>query len=231
MNTTHDLSVSQLLQFSDSACPVGAFAFSCGLESAVASEIVTDKSSLKDYTHAIALQSVFTDAIAGIHAHRATVAHDYESIVKADGFLFSTKMNEEARAMQRKMGRKLCELIVNINPCDTTTRLLDDIRQNNTPGCYPAVQGTCFASLGIGERDFFVAHQYGVINTILNAALRCVKVSHIDTQCILYQLMGAISPLYDEIKDYNLNEIHSFFPMLDLMASIHEKGTQRMFMS
>lgn len=231
MNITLNNAVHALLQFTDSACPVGAFAFSCGLESAVAGKIVTSKQSLRDFTHAIATQSVYSDAIAGLIAHRATINNDYKQILDADAFLFSSKMNEESRSMLRKMGRKLCELVIAINPCETTSKLLEDIKTNVTPGCYPVVQGVCFALFGINEHNFFISHQYGVINMVLNAALRCVKVSHIETQQILFDLMQENTPLYDEIKDYNLNEIHSFFPMIDLMASIHEKGTQRMFMS
>lgn len=221
----------RLLQFSDSACPVGAFAFSCGLESAVANNIVFDSTSLREYVHANAIQSAYSDGIAAIHAHRATIAGNYEDIILADKSLIMTKMNDEARSMLRKMGRKLAELYHSIAPHPVSGRLLDDIKREITPGSYPVVQGTCFAILGISEPALFASHQYGVINMVLSAALRCVKVSHIDTQKILFELMRETSTLYDEVKDFSLDEMNTFCPELDIMASVHEKGNSRMFMS
>lgn len=221
----------RLLQFSDSACPVGAFAFSCGLESAVANNIVFDSKTLKNYVQANAIQSAYSDGIASIHAHRATIAGKYDDIILADKSLLMTKMNDEARSMLKKMGRKLAELCHGIAPHPVSGRLLDDIKRDITPGTYPVVQGTCFAILGISEPELFASHQYGVINMVLSAALRCVKVSHIDTQKILFELMRETPTLYDEVKDFSLDEMNAFYPELDLMASIHEKGNSRMFMN
>ena len=220
-----------MLQFTDSACPVGAFAFSCGLESAAANGIVHDSTTLKEFARVNAIQSAFSDGIAALHAHRATSVGDYESILLSDKTLFMTKMNDETRSMLCKMGRKLTELSLAITQHPILERFLVDIKNNNTPGTYPVIQGIYFSSLGINEHDLFISHQYGVINMILSAALRCIRVSHIDTQKILFELLNETLALYDEIKDYGIDEINAFFPELDLLASIHEKGNSRMFMS
>lgn len=226
-----NINIAQLLQFTDSACPIGSFAFSCGLESAVAHNIVCDAITLKEYAYATALQAAFSDGIVAIHAHRATIQEDYRSIVLADKMLIMVKMNDEARTMLTRMGRKLVELGSILLPGTILEKLLNNIKNGNTPGTFPVAQGAVFALMNIPEKELFIAHQYGVINMILNAALRCVKVSHLDTQKILFELMKNTTLLFNEIKDYNLDEINSFYPELDLMASIHEKGQHRMFMN
>lgn len=225
------LHITRLLQFTDSACPIGSFACSCGLESAAACNIVHDADTLKEYASANALQAAFTDGIAAVHAHRATLNDDYQSIILADMALIMAKMNDEARSMLTKMGRKLAELGRGIVPSEKLCRFLDDIKDGRTHGTFPVAQGIVFATFGINEQELFYAHQYGVINMVLSAALRCVRVSHIDTQKILFELMSDVAGIYDEVKDLELDEMNAFCPELDLMASIHEKGQQRMFMS
>lgn len=231
MNTANNIHLTRLLQFTDSTCPIGAFTFSCGLESAVANGIVHNSDTLKEYVRANAVQAAYCDAIAAIHAHRAAAEDNYGMILQADKELLMVKMNDESRSMLRKMGRKFAELFNSITPTPVSMQLIDSIRNNDTPGCYPAVQGVCFASIGINEHELFISHQYGVINMVLSAALRCVKVSHIDTQKILFELMEEATLLYDDVSSHRLDEMHCFCPELDLMASIHEKGNMRMFMS
>lgn len=232
MNTDEYLDIARLIQLTDSACPVGSFAFSNGLESAAACNLVYNADTLKEYTHSCALLSAFTDGIAAISAHRATEEGNYSGIICADSSLLRTKMNEEARTMLIRMGRKLAELGVSLIPhAPVLAGFLADIKDGKTHGTYPVAQGVLFASLGINERLLFVAHQYGVINMILSAALRCVRVSHIDTQKILFSLMNDMTALYDEICHLSSDEMHAFAPELDIMASLHEKGNHRMFMS
>lgn len=77
----------------------------------------------------------------------------------------------------------------------------------------------------------FCAHQYGAINMVLSAALRCVKVSHYDTQQILYRLSQKVESLYEEASRMKLRDMNAFFPELDILASLHEKGNMRMFMN
>lgn len=223
--------IMRLLQFTDSTFPVGTFSFSNGLETAGFENIVNDKRTLHEFARSQALQAAFTDGIAAISSHRAFLKGDYEKILEADRTLILCKMNDEARQMLRRMGKKLGELSVRLFDNEISSRWLEDIGKDITPGTYPVAQGIAFAAAGISEEELFCSHQYGVINMVLSAALRCVRVSHYDTQEILYEMSADITSLYQRVKDMKIGEMHAFFPELDILASLHEKGNMRMFMN
>ena len=222
----------KVLQFTDSTFPVGTFSFSNGLETASYEKIVHDAATLEDFTRAVARQAAWTDGIAALHAHRRALADDYAGVVEADRMLEMSKMNFEARQMLHRMGKKLAELGVRLFPdMDMLRRWLADIEGGVTPGTYPVAQGIVFAKTGLSEDELYCSHQYGVVNMVLSAALRCVRVSHYDTQLILERLLGESLEMYGEIKKMPLEGMNAFVPETDICASLHEKGKMRMFMN
>lgn len=234
MNTPTDngmTALSRLLQFTDSTFPVGTFSFSNGLETASFEGMVLDAGTLRELAQSQALQAAFSDGVAALHAHRAYLRGDYEAIAKADRTLMLFKMNDEARLMLRRMGKKLTELSARLFDSELMSRWLEDIKAEKLPGSYPVAQGIAYAAAGVDEKALFCAHQYGVINMVLSAALRCVKVSHYDTQKILFELSDQVEALYQEASEMELKDMHAFFPELDILASLHEKGNMRMFMN
>lgn len=220
-----------LLQFTDSTFPVGTFSFSNGLETAAHEGIVTDAASLREFVESQALQAAFSDGVAALHAHRAFLAGDYEGVAEADAALLRFKMNAEARLMLQRMGKKLAELAARLFDSPLVARWLSDINAGNVPGTFPVGQGLAYAAAGVGEKELFCAHQYGVINMVLSAALRIVRVSHYDTQKILFDLAARTEGYYDRASRMQLRDMNAFFPQLDIFASLHEKGNMRMFMN
>lgn len=224
-------SLFHLLQYSDATFPVGTFSFSNGLETASYEKIVHDAATLEQYARSAARQAAFSDGIAALTAYRACKTGDYDAIKDIDTRLMLFKMNDEARLMLKRMGKKLAELARRIFESDFLQRWLADIESEATPGLYPVAQGIVFALSDLGEEDLYVSHQYGVINMILGAALRCVRVSHYDTQEILFRLAAETPDLYAEAREMTFGDMNCFVPEMDIFASLHEKGTLRMFMS
>ncbi len=226
------MNLMYLLQMTDSTFPVGTFSFSNGLETASHTGIVHDAESLEQYTRSVARQGAFSDGVAALLAYRAAKKGDAGRVIEIDKELMLFKMNDEARMMLQRMGKKLAELAVKLFP---DNRIISDwlgaIRTETTPGTYPVAQGLAFAASGLGEDELFASHQYGVINMVLSAALRCVRVSHYDTQLILQKLCAESDALYKEAREMNFEDMNSFVPEMDIFASLHEKGNMRMFMN
>lgn len=224
-------SVMHLLQFTDSTFPVGTFSFSNGLETAAYEGIVTDSRTLREFVESQARQAAFSDGVAAIHAHRAYLNSDYEAVEQADKALYRFKMNAEARLMLQRMGKKLAELASHLFSSEIISKWLEGIKTESVPGTFPVGQGLAYAAAGVSEKDLFCAHQYGVINMVLSAALRIVRVSHYDTQKILFDLASKAEEYYEQASRMGLNDMNAFFPQLDIIASLHEKGNMRMFMN
>ena len=225
------LKVMRLLQFTDSQFPVGTFSFSNGLETASFEKIVKDAKTLEAFARSPSHQADFSDGVAALHAFRAYKAGDYDKCKEIDRYLYGFKMNDEARLMGVRMGKKLAELGVKLYSDPFIKEFLDFINEGSTPGMYPVAQGIMFAAAGVSEKDLFCSHQYGVVNMVLGAALRCVKVSHYDTQQILETLSDDVERLYQEASQMELKDMNAFYPELDILASLHEKGNMRMFMN
>lgn len=223
--------IMRLLEFTDSAFPVGTFSFSSGLETACACGIVHDASTLEHYTHAVMHQAAFTDGIAALCAARGYRCGSYEAVLDSDAQTVLCKMNYEARLMTCRMGKKMAELSSRIFEDGTVSRWMDDVNAGRTPGTYPVAQGLVFAACGIPEFELFCAHQYGVASMVLGAALRLVRVSHYQTQSIMFSLGDVVAGLYEQVRDMTLEDMNAFVPQIDILASLHEKGTQRMFMN
>ena len=225
------IKVMRLLQFTDSQFPVGTFSFSNGLETASFERIVTDAKTLEAFAKSQSHQAAFSDGVAALHAYRAYKAGDFEKCKEIDKYLYAFKMNDEARLMATRMGKKLAERGVKLYDNKFIKEWLEEINKGLTPGMYPVAQGMMFALAEIPEKDLFCSHQYGVINMVLGAALRCVKVSHYDTQQILETLSDDIENLYKKASEMELKDMNAFYPELDILASLHEKGNMRMFMN
>jgi len=231
MATSPVLRAMRLLQFGDSILPVGAFSFSNALESAVERGVVHDPATLRDWVGTATRQAASGDAIALLHAHRSACRSDLAGVISADHAVLERKLNEEARTMSTRMGRKLGELGERVVRDARIDAWLGAVREGRSPGSFPVGLGVVFAALGADEADAFAAHQYGVASMILGAALRLMRVDHMDTQSILFAIDAAAPEAYTSIRDKDLDDMSAFAPMTDILAAVHASAHVRMFMS
>jgi urease accessory protein len=76
-----------------------------------------------------------------------------------------------------------------------------------------------------------VVHQYGVASMILSAALRLMKISHVDTQRILYRLDAGADAAYEAAAAARLEDMAGFAPLTEILAAVHVKAHVRLFMN
>jgi urease accessory protein len=223
--------LARALQFGDSVFPVGGFAFSGGLESAIQKRVVTDAVTLQAFARTAVEQAAMGDGIALIRAHEAAAAGDLDELVRIDGLVHARKLSAETRTMAVRMGKKFAEMSAQVIGAPLLHGWLERIADGRTPGCYAVSLAANFAVQGLSSRDAFVVHQYGVASMILSAALRLMKISHVDTQRILYQLDTGADAEYEAAAAASLDDMSGFAPLIEILAAVHVKAHVRLFMN
>jgi urease accessory protein len=223
--------LSRLLQFGDSMFPIGGFAFSGGLESAIQKGVVRDVATLQAFARTVVEQAALGDGIALIWAHRAAIAGDLTELERIDQQVYGRKLSAENRAMTVRVGKKFAEMGAGITRSPLLGDWLTRIQEGVTPGCYPVALAVNFAVQNLADREAFIVHQYGVGSMILSAALRLMKVSHVETQRILYELNADAGMAYELAARSRLADMAGFAPLLEILAAVHVKAHLRLFMN
>jgi urease accessory protein len=133
--------------------------------------------------------------------------------------------------MSVRMGKKFTEMGVEVVGAPLLRNWRECIEASVTPGCYPIALAINFAVQDLPASQAFIVHQYGVATTILGAALRLMKVSHIDTQKILYELGGQTEAMYATAAAARLSDMSGFAPLTEILAAIHTRAHVRLFMN
>ncbi len=223
--------VIRVLQFGDSVLPVGAFAFSNGLETAVHERHVQSAQDLRAFVHTACSRAAASDGIALLEAHRAAGAEDLARAMRADHAAYNRKLGEEARTMSVRMGKKLAEIANHVLARPIVGDWLARINEGATPGCYPISLGVTFAAQGLAERDAFAVHQYGVAAMMLNASLRLMRIGYAQAQSILYEVNATAEAEYERYSGCTLDDMATFAPVMDILAAAHVQAHVRLFMS
>jgi urease accessory protein len=221
----------RILQFGDSMFPVGGFAFSGGLEMAVQQGVVRDPDGLAEFTRSVTQLAATGDGVALLAGHRGAAAGDVGRIRRADEAVHLRKLSEEARTMTVRMGRKLAEAAVRITGDPMLGQRLREAATDPVPVTYPVALGALFAGLGLSEQDAFAAHQYGVAVMVLGAAVRLMRVDHLETQAILYAVNAGAGEEYRQVATADLDDMATFGPVIDVLAAAHVHAHLRMFMN
>ncbi len=223
--------LARMLQFGDSMFPIGGFSFSCGLESAIQEGVVSDAVTLHAFTRTAVEQSARGDGIALIAAHRAAGAGDVDALIRIDGQVYARKLSDEMRTMSVRMGKKFTEMGVRVIGAPLLCTWRECIDTAVTPGCYPVALAVNFAVQGLSAREAFVVHQYGLAATILGAGLRLMRISHVETQTILYELNGLSETAYESAAAARLSDMSGYAPLTEILAAVHAKAHVRLFMN
>ncbi|HWL74238.1 MAG TPA: urease accessory protein UreF [Burkholderiaceae bacterium] len=220
-----------MLQFGDTMFPIGGFSFSSGLESAVQKGVVTDPVSLHAFARTAVEQAARGDGIALVAAHRAAMSGDVDELIQIDAQVYARKLSEETRAMSVRMGKKFTEMGMQMIGAPLLCTWRECIERSVTPGCYPVALAINFADQNLSARQAFVVHQYGVAATILGAALRLMKISHVETQKILYELNSRLDAAYENAAAARLSDMSGYAPLTEILAAVHTKAHVRLFMN
>lgn len=218
----------QALQLGDSFFPIGVFSFSQALESFVQDQLVDDVASLSEYLESLLEQVAWTDGIALLHACDAAARGDVAGLIAVDQEIRAFKLGQESRTMTARTGRQLLRVGVALWPAALVQaeRLTRDRLLVPT---YPVALGCVAAAAGLEAADAFALELYSTAACICGAALRLLRVDHIQMQKLLLQANSWSRDLYTACHDRDLADMRTSAPALDVEGMRHEQAFVRLF--
>ena len=227
----------ELLHLCDSLFPIGAFAYSDGLEAAAAVTVRLRPDTTSDTTSASASGDVLSDWINVVldesigrlegpavwQAWLAVVDGDWRAVATLDEELTAIRPSSAARSASRAMGHRLL----------TTWRALHpDDRLAHVPpsSALPIAFAAACACGGVDRRESVEAYAYTRLAATASAAMRLLPIGQTDAHRLLAAALRDVPRVVDRIVAGG-GRMESFCPALDIASMTQQYLHSRLFRS
>ncbi len=211
------------------AYPVGAFAYSGGIEWAVETGDIHNVETLRDWLDALfTLGSGFNDGVFFAQMHRAVAAADEARIAEiaelAAAFVPSRERFEETT----KLGRAFVDVTEAAWPCPA----LDRLKQVwHGPIAYPVAVGAACAGHNVPPGPALHAFLTAIVANWISAGVRLIPLGHTDSQRLLQMLEPVVGGTAQRALVSGLDDLGSATFRADIAGIKHETQYTRLFRS
>lgn len=214
----------RLLWLSSPALPIGAYAYSRGLEQAVTREWVRDEGSLRGWIDGVLRRQIATlDAPVMVRVLRAARAEDLVAVNDWNAFLLANRESRELSLEDAQLGASLMRLL-------RETGALSGAQQVPRPA-HATAFGIAAAASGAHERAAAAAYLFAFVENQITAALKCMTLGQTAGQRILTTFIDRLEGLVSTVLELPDAGLGSFAPGLALASALHETQYTRLFRS
>ena len=215
MFMTTERHVLTLVQWLSPAFPVGAFAYSHGLETVISSGQITTAADLSDWLRSVLLHGTGRNDCILLRA-----AHD-----APDATALAT-IDVTARAFAAS-GERLMETDLQ---GDAFCRTVSDVWGADLQGLtYPVAVGAAAAHAGIGADLAAAIYLQAFVSNLVSAAVRAVPLGQTEGQAVLAALTPLCERIAEETASNTLDDLSSTAFLSDIAAMQHETLQPRIF--
>ena len=219
---TDPAALQRLLTWLSPAFPVGAFAWSQGLETAIADGRIKTGGDLRGWLEGLLAHGGFkTDAIVLAHAHR-----EHEDAVKLRelaGLVLALTASSE-RTLEATLTGDNFALAARAWPSDVFARLPE-------PCPYPVAVGAIAGAQGLALRDTLIGYLTAAIHSQVSVAVRLVPLGQTAGLQVMAGLEPAIATLAETAASASLDAIGGIAYAADIAQMRHETLGVRVFRS
>ncbi len=224
--TDSHLSLLKLLQLSSPTLPVGAFAYSQGLESAIESGFIKESKALRVWLmDSLKLSLKYVDLPIFFRLYTAWENDDIDTVMHWNQILRAQRETSELRSEDHHLGLALARLLKDLDIHEA------EILHKKGDLCFITLFTLAANKWNIGMEQAANGFIWSWLDNQIAASIKLVPLGQTDGQKVLSDLLPEIPKIVKEglaIKD---DEIGASLPMMAILSSQHETQYSRLFRS
>ncbi|MCA6124941.1 urease accessory protein UreF [Bradyrhizobium sp. WSM 1704] len=219
----------RLMTWLSPSFPVGAFAYSSGIEWAVEAGDITDAASLRDWLAALLTDgSGFCDGVLLAQAHGAASASDHAALKGIAELAAAFVPSRERQLETTTQGRAFIEIA---RAAWDSPGLDAGIAACDGPIVYPVAVGLVSAAHGIPLAPALHAFLHALVSNWISAGSRLIPLGQTDSQRVLAALEPDVAATAARAATASLDDLGSATFRADLASLRHETQYTRLFRS
>ena len=219
----------RLMTWLSPSFPVGAFAYSSGIEWAVEAGDIGDAASLRDWLASMLAEGGgFCDGVFLAHAHRAALSRDDAELRDVAELAAAFMPSRERQLETSAQGRAFIEIARAAWNCDGLDRM---IACCDGAIVYPVAVGLVSAAHAIPLAPTMHAFLHALLSNWISAGARLVPLGQTDSQRVLALLEPVVVATGKRALEASLDDLGSATFRADLASMRHETQYTRLFRS
>ena len=216
----------RLLQLTSPALPVGAYAYSQGLEQAIEAGWVTNAEQLQDWVGGLMQHTLCSlDVPVLLRLHAAWCAQDQAAVRHWNAWLHACRESAELQAEDRQLGSALARLLADLGIEEARPWLAD------SQATYATLFALAAARWHIDANDMALGYLWSWCENQITAALKLMSLGQTAGQRILSALIERLPAALQHAEACADADIGQLAPAQAIASARHETQYSRLFRS
>ncbi|VAW99617.1 Urease accessory protein UreF [hydrothermal vent metagenome] len=226
MKNAQSMSMLRLWQLISPALPVGAYAYSQGLEYALHVEWIAEEDDVKQWIQGQVCHSLcHLDIPVLKRLYQAWLENNEDDVKQWSQFLIASRESSELVAEDQQLGRALAVLL-----SDLGFRSAQEYKQSNT-ACFATLLSLAAVEWKISIEEIAHGYLWAWLENQVAAAIKLVPLGQTAGQRILLSVSEDIPGAVEVGLKIEDEDIGMLAPMVSIASALHETQYSRLFRS
>lgn len=224
----NDAALYRLLTWLSPSYPVGAFAYSQGLEGAITGGSIRNADTVRQWLlDGLEFGALWSDAIVFARSHEAANADDRDALLEINAFARAFQPTRELRLETLAQGRAFIEVTAKAWPCEP----VENFSKSGREIAYPVAVASAVAGHGIACEAALDAWLHAAVSNLVSAAIRLVPLGQTEGQCLIAALEADLRSARDRAIETPLDALSTASFAMEIASMHHETQETRLFRS